>query len=153
MGAADANGMVVSFIQSLYWEYGSGITCPATGITFENRGAGLLAETRAQPARAGQATLPTRSTPDWLTSTTAACWHSARQGGEGQPQTMTAIYSRYAHFGQELQRAITAPRWLLGTTWADVTSTLKLESRFDPALVAALATAGHVTEVCVISTR
>jgi gamma-glutamyltranspeptidase/glutathione hydrolase len=60
---------------------------------------------------------------------------------------MMALYSRYAMFGQGLQRAITAPRWLLGTTWADVTTTLKLESRFDPELVAALHAAGHVTEV------
>ena len=41
MGAADAGGMVVSFIQSVYWEFGSGLTCPETGVVFQNRGAGF----------------------------------------------------------------------------------------------------------------
>ena len=50
-------------------------------------------------------------------------------------------------FGQGLQQAITAPRWLLGKTWGEDSVTLKLESRFDPALVAALRAAGHDVEM------
>jgi gamma-glutamyltranspeptidase/glutathione hydrolase len=50
-------------------------------------------------------------------------------------------------FGQRLQAAITAPRWLLGRTWGEASVTLKLESRFDPALVRALAAAGHDVEL------
>jgi gamma-glutamyltranspeptidase/glutathione hydrolase len=46
-----------------------------------------------------------------------------------------------------LAQAIAAPRWLLGRTWGDTTTTLKLESRFDPALVRALREAGHDVEV------
>jgi len=42
---------------------------------------------------------------------------------------------------------VNAPRWLLGRTWGDVTTTLKLESRFDPALVNALRAAGHDVEM------
>ena len=42
---------------------------------------------------------------------------------------------------------MTAPRWLLGKTWGDATTTLKLEDRFDPALVAALKAAGHEVEI------
>jgi gamma-glutamyltranspeptidase/glutathione hydrolase len=42
---------------------------------------------------------------------------------------------------------VSAPRWLLGRTWGDVSTSLKLENRFDPALVAALREAGHVIEV------
>ena len=37
-------------------------------------------------------------------------------GGEGQPQTQSAVYSRYAMFGQDLQASITAPRWVPGRT-------------------------------------
>ena len=44
MGAIDAQGRAVSFIQSVYWEFGSGVVCPATGVTFENRGAGFSLE-------------------------------------------------------------------------------------------------------------
>jgi gamma-glutamyltranspeptidase/glutathione hydrolase len=68
-------------------------------------------------------------------------------GGEGQPQTQAAVFTRYARFGQTLQQAVTAPRWLLGRTWGDVSTSLKLENRFDPALVTALQQAGHVVEV------
>ena len=56
-------------------------------------------------------------------------------GGEGQPQTQAAVFTRYARFGQPLQQAVSAPRWLLGRTWGDVSTSLKLENRFDPALV------------------
>ena len=68
-------------------------------------------------------------------------------GGEGQPQTQSAVFSRYARFGAGLQDAVTAPRWLLGKTWGEDSVTLKLESRFDPALVAALREAGHEVEL------
>src|SRR5207249_10499239 len=39
MGAADASGLVVSYIQSLYWEFGSGVVLPRTGVLMQNRGA------------------------------------------------------------------------------------------------------------------
>ena len=68
-------------------------------------------------------------------------------GGEGQPQTQSAVFSRYAMLGGGLQHAVTAPRWLLGRTWGDVNTRLKLESRFDPALVRQLAAAGHDVQV------
>jgi len=68
-------------------------------------------------------------------------------GGEGQPQTQSAVFTRNVLFGQDLQEAITAPRWLLGKTWGDETTTLKLENRFDPALIEKLKSAGHAVEV------
>jgi len=46
-----------------------------------------------------------------------------------------------------LQTAVTAPRWLLGRTWGEQSTTLKLENRFDDNLVAQLRDAGHVLEV------
>jgi gamma-glutamyltranspeptidase/glutathione hydrolase len=67
-------------------------------------------------------------------------------GGEGQPQTQAALFSRYARFGCDLQAAISTPRWLLGRTWGDQSTTLKLEDGFEPALYAALAAAGHDVE-------
>jgi len=68
-------------------------------------------------------------------------------GGEGQPQTQAAVFTRHVTFGQDLQAAVTAPRWLLGKTWGETTTTLKLEDRFDPALVTALQDAGHEVEM------
>ena len=68
-------------------------------------------------------------------------------GGEGQPQTQAAVFTRYARFGQSLQQAITAPRWLLGRTWAEQSTSLKLESRFSEATIQALRDLGHPVEV------
>ena len=59
MGAADASGLVVSYIQSLYWEFGSGCVLPATGILMQNRGVELLARSQgAQRAGARSPPIP-----------------------------------------------------------------------------------------------
>jgi gamma-glutamyltranspeptidase/glutathione hydrolase len=68
-------------------------------------------------------------------------------GGEGQPQTQAAIFTRYAKHNMDLQAAISAPRWLLGRTWGATSTSLKLESRFDDTLIQALHEAGHEVEV------
>ena len=59
MGAADASGLVVSYIQSIYWEFGSGCVLPRTGVLMQNRGASFsLDPRRAEPARARPAAVP-----------------------------------------------------------------------------------------------
>jgi gamma-glutamyltranspeptidase/glutathione hydrolase len=68
-------------------------------------------------------------------------------GGDGQPQTQAAIFTRYGIFGQPLQQALTAPRWVVGRTWGEERTGLRIESRFDPALVEALRKAGHEVDV------
>lgn len=68
-------------------------------------------------------------------------------GGEGQPQTQAALFSRYAHFGVPLQEAMTRPRWLLGRTWDEESTSRKLESRSNAALVEAMAAAGAQVEL------
>ncbi len=146
MGAADREGRVVSFIQSVFWEYGSGLTCPDTGVVFQNRGAGFS-------LAPGPNQLGPRRRPFHTLNPALAHLDDGRimaygtMGGEGQPQTQAALFSRYALFGQPLQQAVTAPRWLLGRTWGDATTSLKLEDRFDPALLAALRAAGHEIEM------
>src|SRR5262249_38886919 len=68
-------------------------------------------------------------------------------GGEGQPQTQAMVFTRYAVFGEPLGAAIAAPRWLLGRTWGSVQTNLRMESRFDDSLIAALRSAGHDVEM------
>jgi gamma-glutamyltranspeptidase/glutathione hydrolase len=146
MGAADADGTVVSFIQSVFWEFGSGMCCPATGVTFQNRGA-------AFSLTPGPNGLAPRRRPFHTLNPALALLPDGRalaygtMGGEGQPQTQAAVFTRHVRFGMELQAAVTAPRWLLGRTWGDAATTLKLEDRFDPALVDALRAAGHDVEI------
>lgn len=146
MGAAGSEGTVVSFIQSVFWEFGSGLTCPQTGVFFQNRGAGFSLQ--AGPNQLGPGRRPFHTLNPAL-----ACLRDGRvmaygtMGGEGQPQTQAAVFTRHVQFGMDLQAAITAPRWLLGKTWGDSTTSLKLEDRFDPALVSALTAAGHKIEM------
>ncbi|MEO0549053.1 MAG: gamma-glutamyltransferase family protein [Pseudomonadota bacterium] len=146
-GAMDADGWSVSAIQSTYFEFGSGIVLPKTGITWQNRGASfVLAE------RGWNALKPGRK-PFHTLNPAMALFDDGRRmvygtmGGEGQPQTQAAIFSRYAQYGMDLQEAVSAPRWLLGRTWGDTSTSLKLESRFDPDLIEALKIAGHEVEI------
>jgi len=146
MGAVDTEGTVVSFIQSVFWEFGSGLTCPKTGVFFQNRGAGFS----LQP---GPNQLFPRKQPFHTLNPALALLKDGRRmvygtmGGDGQPQTQSAIFSRYAYFDYDLQHSISLPRWLLGKTWGDTGTTLKLESRFDPALIKKLGLAGHNIEL------
>ena len=146
MGVIDARGRAVSFIQSVYWEFGSGTVVGDTGVCWQNRGTSFSLD----PAALN--TLAPGMKPFHTLNPSLALFDDGRvmplgtMGGEGQPQTQAAVFTRYARFGQTLQQAVTAPRWLLGRTWGDVSTTLKLESRFDPALVQALHDAGHAVE-------
>ncbi len=147
MGAIDREGRAVSFIQSVYWEFGSGVVLRDTGITWQNRGTSFALDPRAlnslEPGRKPFHTL----NPSLALFDDGRVMPYGTMGGEGQPQTQAAVFTRYARFGQSLQQAVSAPRWLLGRTWGDVSTTLKLENRFDPALVQALRRAGHAVEV------
>lgn len=147
MGAIDGQGLAVSFIQSIYFEFGSGCVLEETGINWQNRGSSFLLDGSSprllKPGRMPFHTL----NPALARFADGRVMVYGTMGGEGQPQTQSAIFSRYAMFGQGIQAAITAPRWLLGKTWGENSVTLKLESRFDPALVAQLKAAGHDVEL------
>ncbi|MBO0661104.1 gamma-glutamyltransferase family protein [Jiella sp. MQZ9-1] len=145
MGAADAQGTVVSFIQSVFWEFGSGVICPQTGVSFQNRGAGFSLAPGPNQVGPGRRPFHTLN-PALARMNDGRVMAYGTMGGEGQPQTQAAFFSRYALFGLGLQQAVTAPRWLLGKTWGDQTTTLKLENRFPPSLIDALRAAGHALE-------
>ncbi|MCC7250480.1 gamma-glutamyltransferase [Hyphomicrobium sp.] len=146
MGAADKDGTVVSFIQSVFWEFGSGVTCPETGIVFENRGAGFTLLPGPNQLAPGKRPFHTLN-PALAELADGRVIAYGAMGGDGQPQTQSALFTRHVQFGQGLQQAVTAPRWLLGTSWGAASTTLKLEGRFDPDLVRALADAGHDVEI------
>lgn len=145
-GAADGEGRVVSCIQSTYFEFGSGLVLPQTGITWQNRGSSFrLAESGWNALKPGRKPFHTLN-PALAVFDDGRVMAYGTMGGEGQPQTQAALFSRYAHFGVDLQQAISAPRWLLGRTWGEQSTTLKLEDGFDEALYGELAGAGHDVE-------
>mgnify|MGYP001367923717 FL=1 len=147
MGAVDKNGQAVSFIQSIYWEYGSGIVVPETGVLWQNRGHGFTLDAgHPNVLASGKRPFHTLN-PAMSILNDGSVMTYGNMGGEGQPQTQAAVYSRHAMFGQPLQQAVTAPRWLLGRTWGEDSTTLKLENRFDDAVVDALKAAGHTVDI------
>ncbi|EGD59654.1 gamma-glutamyltranspeptidase [Novosphingobium nitrogenifigens DSM 19370] len=145
-GAADAKGQVVSCIQSTYFEFGSGLVLPRTGITWQNRGASFrLAPSGWNALKPGRKPFHTLN-PALATFDDGRVMAYGTMGGEGQPQTQAALFSRYARFGTDLQQAISSPRWLLGRTWGDQSTTLKIEDGFAPEVYDRLAAAGHDVE-------
>lgn len=147
MGVVDGQGVAVSYIQSLFWEFGSGVVGRRTGVVMQNRGSAFSLDPRSlnrlEPGRKPFHTL----NPALARLTDGRLMTYGTMGGEGQPQTQAALFTRHALFGQSLQQAITAPRWLLGRTWGEESTTLKLESRFPAALIDQLISAGHEVEV------
>lgn len=147
MGCIDNEGVAVSFIQSIYWEFGSGVVLQDTGINWQNRGISFsLTPSDLQVLEPGRKPFHTLN-PAMAAFEDGRVMTYGTMGGEGQPQTQAAVFSRYAMCHRPLQEAITSARWLLGRTWGDETTTLKLENRFSPALVNQLQEAGHVVEV------
>lgn len=147
MGAVDNESRAVSFIQSIFWEYGSGVVVPDTGVLWQNRGHGFSTDL-SHPNAVGPGKRPFHTlNPAMATLPDGTVLTYGNMGGEGQPQTQAAVFSRYAMFSQPLQQAVTAPRWLLGRTWGEDSTTLKVESRFDSVLIDELQQAGHVIDV------
>ncbi len=146
MGVIDSEGRSVSFIQSIYHEFGCGIVLNESGINWQNRGASFSLDPRALLA------IKPGKKPFHTLNPALALFNDGRvmpygtMGGDGQPQTQCAVFTRIAHFGMSPQEAIAAPRWLLGRTWGNPSDTLKLESRFDTAVFEALRARGHDIE-------
>ena len=146
MGAIDRDGLAVSYIQSLYWEWGSGCVLPGTGIHWQNRGVSFSLDRNARnPLEPGRKPFHTLN-PALAAFGDGRVLSYGAMGGDGQPQFQAQIFTRYADFGMGLADAVDAPRWLLGRTWGSTSTTLKLENRFEPSLVQGLARLGHEVE-------
>ncbi|MEQ1773577.1 MAG: gamma-glutamyltransferase family protein [Burkholderiales bacterium] len=150
MGVIDGAGRAVSFIQSIYHEFGAGIVLNESGVNWQNRGCSFSLNHRAL-----NALRPGRKPFHTLNPAMARLGNESdgrvmvygTMGGDGQPQTQSAIFTRVAMQGMDVQSAISAPRWLLGRRWGDTTDTLKLESRFEASVVRELAGRGHDVEI------
>lgn len=147
MGAIDGEGRAVSFIQSLYHEYGSGVVLRESGVNWQNRGCSFSLDERAlNVLRPGRKPFHTLN-PALARLADGRTMVYGNMGGDGQPQSQSAVFTRTVLFGMNPQDAVAAPRWLLGRTWGNPSDTLKLESRFAPAVVERLRAMGHEVEV------
>ena len=147
MGVMDNSGLAVSFIQSIYHEFGSGVVLPDTGIVWQNRGASFSLDSAHLLA------LAPGKQPFHTLNPAAARLNDGRvmvygsMGGDGQPQTQATLFTRYVVQGLPLQESISRPRWLLGRTWGQTSDTLKVEGRFSPETIARLQALGHEVEI------
>jgi gamma-glutamyltranspeptidase/glutathione hydrolase len=147
MGVIDGAGRAVSFIQSIYHEFGAGIVLPGTGVNWQNRGCSFSMDAAAlnalEPGRKPFHTL----NPAMARLSDGRTVVYGTMGGDGQPQTQCAIFTRAIAHGMSPQAAVSAPRWLLGRTWGKPSESLKLESRFDTGVVRELSERGHDVEI------
>ena len=136
--AADAEGRMVSFIQSNYYGFGSGVVVPGTGISLQNRGAGFTLEP-GHPNQVGPAKRPFHTIiPAFLTRGGAPDMSFGVMGGPMQPQGHVQMVLRTVAWGQNPQAAADAPRWRVVDG-----RTVALESTVGDATVQALRDLGH----------
>lgn len=139
----DEEGNSVSFIQSLYFEFGSGVVAGNTGILLQNRGSFFsLDPSHINCLKPSKRTFHTLMPAMACRDGKPAVLYGT-QGGEGQPQTQTAIFTRMVDYGMDPQQAINEPRWVWGRTWGEPTQELKVEGRVSAAVLESLVAAGH----------
>ena len=135
---ADGEGNMVSYIQSNYMGFGSGIVVPGTGIALQNRGADFsLDPTRANALKPGKRSYHT-IIPGFLMKDGLPVGPFGVMGGYMQPQGHVQVATNYIDFGLDPQQALDAPRW----RW-DHGNAVRVESRFDPHIAASLGRLGH----------
>ncbi|MGH3438543.1 MAG: gamma-glutamyltransferase [Sciscionella sp.] len=143
----DSSGNAVSVIQSLYHEFGSAFIGGETGVLLQNRGSFFsLQDDHPNRLEPGKRTFHTLM-PGMLFRDDQPYLVYGSMGGEGQPQTATALVTRVVDFGCDVQAAIDAPRWLYGRTWGDARRDLRIESRFSSSAVGTLQALGHPVHV------
>jgi gamma-glutamyltranspeptidase/glutathione hydrolase len=135
---ADASGMMVSFIQSNYAGFGSGVVVPGTGVSLQNRGAGFSLDPRHQNCVAPNKRPFHTIIPGFLMGPDAPLMSFGVMGGPMQAQGHVQMVLRTQLFGQDPQMAVDAPRWR-------VTEGLEVacETTVDPSTVDQLRAMGH----------
>ena len=143
--AADERGMMVSFIQSNFAGFGSGVVEPRFGISLQNRGHGFSAD----PAGANRANLvgpgkrPFHTiVPAFLTQGGQPLMSFGVMGGNMQPQGHLQTLVRMIDYRQSLQAACDAPRWRFNQGLE-----INAEGAMAPATVAGLQALGHQVAV------
>ena len=109
--AADERGMMVSFIQSNYMGFGSGVVVPGYGVSLQNRGHGFSLRA-ASPNVVAPGKRPFHTIiPAFLTKDGKPQMSFGVMGGNMQPQGHLQTLVRLLDFRQEPQAACDAPRW------------------------------------------
>ena len=136
--AADAEGNMISYIQSNYTGFGSGLVVPHTGIALQNRGLGFSLDP-ALPSCAGPRRKPYHTIiPGFLMKDGAAVGPFGVMGGFMQPQGHLQTLLRVIDHGADPQAALDTPRW----QWTGERQ-IEVEPFFPADLADALRARGH----------
>ncbi len=139
---ADKDGNMVSYIQSNYMDFGSGIVIEDYGVSLQNRGYDFSLDPKAanvlKPGKKSYHTI----IPGFLTKDGKAVGPFGVMGGYMQPQGHLQVLMNLIDFGLNPQMALDAPRWQW-THGMDFT----VEPRFDPQMVEDLRKRGHPVTV------
>jgi gamma-glutamyltranspeptidase / glutathione hydrolase len=136
--AADESGMMVSYIQSNYMGFGSGVVVPGAGVSLQNRGHGFSLDKNHQNCVApGKRPFQT-IIPAFLTKDGKPQMSYGVMGGNMQPQGHIQTLIRMLDYKQNPQAACDAPRWKVNRGLE-----VDAEGTMNPATVAELKAMGH----------
>ncbi|MDQ2716825.1 MAG: gamma-glutamyltransferase family protein [Chloroflexota bacterium] len=140
--AADADGMMVSLIQSNFDSFGSHVVVPGVGIALQNRGSAFSLDpahlNRLEPGKRPFHTI----IPGFLSRAGQAIGPFGVMGGHMQPQGHVQMIVNMLDYGMNPQASLDAPRWFWGEKlWVQV------EPAVAPAIVEALTQRGHEMNV------
>jgi len=142
LSAADASGMMVSFIQSNYMGFGSGIVVPGWGVSMQNRGYGFSLDP-ASPNCVAPGKRPFHTIiPAFLTKDGQPQMSFGVMGGNMQPQGHLQTLVRMLVHGQQPQAACDAPRWRFNEGLQ-----INVEAAMNATTVRGLVERGHQVEV------
>jgi gamma-glutamyltranspeptidase/glutathione hydrolase len=136
--AADRDGLMVSFIQSNFWGFGSGIVDPQTGISFQNRGLGFTLQHGHPNCVAGGKRPYHTIIPAFVTQNSLPLMSFGVMGGHMQPQGHVQMMLRIFAYGQNPQAASDAPRWQVAED-----KKVAFERGFDKRTIRELKQRGH----------
>jgi len=142
LSAADAQGRMVSFIQSNYMGFGSGVVVPHWGVSLQNRGCGFSLDPKSCNVVAGGKKPFHTIIPAFLTrtdgNTMVPQMSFGVMGGDMQPQGHLQTLLRMLAHGQQPQAACDAPRWKVNRDF-----TLDVEASMNTATTQGLVDKGH----------
>jgi gamma-glutamyltranspeptidase/glutathione hydrolase len=140
--AVDQWGNAVSWIQSLYSGFGSGLFEPETGLMLHNRG-GLFVLTPGHPNRIAPGKRPYHTlSPLLVLRDGRFAFTVGTPGGDGQTQSLLQVVNALLMFGMTPQEAVEAARFRVGNGLQ-----LQLEDRVPRSVIRELEARGHVVRV------
>ena len=139
---ADGAGNMVSYIQSNYQGFGSGIVIPGTGIALQNRGANFSLDEASENCLAPGKKAYHTIIPAFLTKNGKAVGPFGVMGAFMQPQGHVQVVTNTIDFHMNPQEALDAPRW----QWIRGRE-IQLEQGFSPAIAQELVRRGHSVSI------